>query len=263
MPRRCTRGRWRYEKNHLVPIIPMWQCRSDNLAGLYKTQERYADAEPLYKRSLAIWKKALGPNSPNVATSLNNLANLYQAQGRYADAETLYKQSLAIGEKVFAPDHPDVARSLSNLVAVYHDQSRYADAEPLFKRSLAIREKARGSRPSRCRVFTEQSRRSLSCPNSLCRCPTDRAEDHLSKYSQKASCFRHSARLTIRKISFHRSRHWDASYAVLQRSISSAAGEAVSKLASRFAAGTDELSRFVREDQDLAAEADRLGQKHY
>ena len=50
----------------------------------------------------------------------------------------------------------------------------------------------------------------------------------------------------------------DASYAVLQRSVSSAAGEAVSKLATRFAAGTDELSQFVRKDQDLAAEADRL-----
>jgi hypothetical protein len=35
----------------------------NNLAGLYKTQERYADAEPLYKRSLVIWEKAHGPNS--------------------------------------------------------------------------------------------------------------------------------------------------------------------------------------------------------
>ena len=50
----------------------------------------------------------------------------------------------------------------------------------------------------------------------------------------------------------------DASYTVLQHSISSAAGEAVSKLAARFAAGTDELSQFVRKDQDLTAEADRL-----
>ena len=50
----------------------------------------------------------------------------------------------------------------------------------------------------------------------------------------------------------------DASYAVLQRSVSSAAGEAVSKLAARFAAGTDELAQFVRKDQDLTAEADRL-----
>jgi hypothetical protein len=46
---------------------------------------RYADAEPLYKRSLAINERALGPDHPDVALSLNNLAQLYQAQGRYAN----------------------------------------------------------------------------------------------------------------------------------------------------------------------------------
>ena len=59
---------------------------------LYEAQGRYADAEPLYKRSLAIREKALGPDHPDVATSLNNLAELYRAQGRYADAEPLYKR---------------------------------------------------------------------------------------------------------------------------------------------------------------------------
>ena len=32
-------------------------------------QGRYADAEPLYKRALAIDEKALGPDHPDVATS--------------------------------------------------------------------------------------------------------------------------------------------------------------------------------------------------
>ena len=50
----------------------------------------------------------------------------------------------------------------------------------------------------------------------------------------------------------------NASYKVLQLSISSAAGEAISKLAARFAAGTDELAQLVRKDQDLTAETDRL-----
>ena len=40
-------------------------------------QGRYADAEPLYKRALAIYEKALGPDHPYVATTLNNLAVLY------------------------------------------------------------------------------------------------------------------------------------------------------------------------------------------
>ena len=67
----------------------------NNLAELYKEEGRYGDAEPLYKRALATWKKALGPNHPDVAQSLNNLADLYSAQGRHADAEPLYKRALA------------------------------------------------------------------------------------------------------------------------------------------------------------------------
>ncbi len=43
----------------------------------------------------------------------------------------------------------------------------------------------------------------------------------------------------------------NASYTVLQRSVSSAAGEAVSKLAARFAVGNNELAQLVRKDQDL------------
>ena len=40
---------------------------------------RYSEAEPLYKQSLAIREKVLGPNHPDVAASLNNLAELYRA----------------------------------------------------------------------------------------------------------------------------------------------------------------------------------------
>jgi hypothetical protein len=48
------------------------------------------------------------------------------------------------------------------------------------------------------------------------------------------------------------------SYTVLEQSVSSAEGEAISTLAARFAAGSDELAQFVRKHQDLTAEADRL-----
>ena len=116
----------------------------NNLAELYRDQGRYAEAEPLYKRALAIREKALGPDHPDVGTSLNNLAELYRAQGRYAEAEPLYKRALAIREKALGPDHPDVGTALNNLAELYRAQGRYAEAEPLFKRALAIREKALG-----------------------------------------------------------------------------------------------------------------------
>jgi tetratricopeptide (TPR) repeat protein len=118
--------------------------RHRSTALLYDNQGRYADAEPLYKRALAIREKTLGPDHPDVAQSLNNLASLYDHQGRYADAEPLSKRSLAIREKALGPDHRGVATSLNNLALLYDHQGHYADAESLYKRALAIREKTLG-----------------------------------------------------------------------------------------------------------------------
>src|SRR5712671_6523173 len=62
-------------------------------------QGRHADAEPLYKRALAIREKALGPDHRDVAQSLHNLGLLYGSQRRYADAEQVYQRALTIREK--------------------------------------------------------------------------------------------------------------------------------------------------------------------
>jgi tetratricopeptide (TPR) repeat protein len=48
-----------------------------NKAGSYLYERgRYTDAEPLFGRALAIQEKALGPEHPDLADSLNNLAGL-------------------------------------------------------------------------------------------------------------------------------------------------------------------------------------------
>jgi tetratricopeptide (TPR) repeat protein len=73
-----------------------------NLAALYDNQGRYAEAEPLFKRALAVLEKALGPNHPEVAAVRHNLAALYKDQGRYADAEALNKRAMANREKASA-----------------------------------------------------------------------------------------------------------------------------------------------------------------
>ena len=59
---------------------------------------RYAEAQTFFEKALAIREKALGPEHPDVAASLNNLAELYRAQGQYAKAEPLYQRALASGE---------------------------------------------------------------------------------------------------------------------------------------------------------------------
>ena len=83
------------DEKALGPDHPDLAIDLNNLALLYDTQGRYAEAEALYQRSLTIREKALGPEHPDVAGSLNNLAELYRAQGHYAEAEPLHQRSLA------------------------------------------------------------------------------------------------------------------------------------------------------------------------
>ena len=135
-PSHSTSGRWRYGKRALGPDHPNVASSLNNLAVLYQSQRRYSDAEPLFKRSLAIKKNALGPDHPDVVLSLNNLAVLYRAQGRYADAEPFFKRSLAINEKTLGPDHPNVALLLNNLAEFYQSpRSRFADALPFVQKN--------------------------------------------------------------------------------------------------------------------------------
>jgi tetratricopeptide (TPR) repeat protein len=71
-------------------------------AGQYlDDRARYAEAEPLYVRALAICEQQSGAEHPSTATSLNNLANLYSCQEKYSEAEPLYQQALSIDTAVY------------------------------------------------------------------------------------------------------------------------------------------------------------------
>lgn len=43
-------------------------------------QRKFDEAAPAYKRALEIQEKALGPNHPDLATTLNNLGFIFQDQ---------------------------------------------------------------------------------------------------------------------------------------------------------------------------------------
>jgi tetratricopeptide (TPR) repeat protein len=104
----------------------------------------YAAARPLHERALAIRERALGPDHPDTATSLNNFAGLLYVQGDLAAARPLFERALAIRERALGPDHPDTALSLNNLALLLKDQGDLVAARPLFERALAICEKALG-----------------------------------------------------------------------------------------------------------------------
>jgi tetratricopeptide (TPR) repeat protein len=105
---------------------------------------KYSEAIPPATQSLHLREKALGPEHPATATSLNNLATLYRDMGDYAKAEPLYQRALKIDEKVLGPEHPDTAGTLNHLAGLYWLMGDYAKAEPLWQRALKMREKTLG-----------------------------------------------------------------------------------------------------------------------
>ncbi len=57
--------------------------------GLGSPQGKYAEAEPLHQRALAIREKALGPEHPHVAQTLENYAVLLRQTARADEAERM------------------------------------------------------------------------------------------------------------------------------------------------------------------------------
>ena len=109
-----------------------WDILNDEVEELYRTGQ-YARAVVVGKKALTVAEEIVGPDHPDVATSLNNLALLYYTQGEYAAAEPLYKRALQISEKALGLDHPNVATSLKNLAALYRATGRNLEAKELEK----------------------------------------------------------------------------------------------------------------------------------
>jgi tetratricopeptide (TPR) repeat protein len=116
-------------------------------------QGRYAESEPFFQEALALQEQAVGPDDPNIATSLNDLAGLYREQARYGEAELLYQRALALRERALGPNNPAVAQSLNNLAVLFINQGRYGEAEPLLWRALTLKGKA--SSPPTIRMSQE------------------------------------------------------------------------------------------------------------
>ena len=79
---------------------------------LHRAQGRYAQAEPLSMRALAIYGKALGPDHPNVAQATANLASIRNGLGKAVEARQGFDQALAIWRKRSPDGSPQLARML-------------------------------------------------------------------------------------------------------------------------------------------------------
>jgi tetratricopeptide (TPR) repeat protein len=104
----------------------------------------YSQARPYFQRALAIREKALGPDHPDTATSLNNLGALLDSMGNLAEARPYYQRALAIREKALGPDHPDTALSYWWLGVLAEGEGQLAEARALYAKTLAVYQQTLG-----------------------------------------------------------------------------------------------------------------------
>ena len=143
----------------------------NNLAGVLAAQERYPEAEPLWRRAIAICeKKELGPDQPYMLWMLRSLADALLEQGvgdsssetsrhKCAEAEALYKRvlethpasatdprMLSSTEASPASEHAnEEVLTLNGLAKALWIQGKVAEAELSYQRAVEILEAVSGS----------------------------------------------------------------------------------------------------------------------
>ncbi len=80
----------------------------NNLALIYKAQNRHEEAVILFQRALKINQTTLGLNHPAVVASMLNLSMQFESMGNLKDAVLQQQKALEITESALGPDHPNV-----------------------------------------------------------------------------------------------------------------------------------------------------------
>jgi serine/threonine-protein kinase len=115
-----------------------------SLAVLLQETGRYPEAWEKATRALALREKALGPEHPDVASSLQQLSSIAWWMGKYPQALEQAERALALKTKALGPEHPEVAKAMKTAAAALRDLGRYEEARQRFAQVLALQEKILG-----------------------------------------------------------------------------------------------------------------------
>jgi tetratricopeptide (TPR) repeat protein len=146
------------------PTSPEVASALNNEAELYNKLHRFSEAEPLYRRSLAIRRAVLGPDNPDTQKSLARLAELFHAEGKDVmpqQQQAQPQQQQPVQRPAAPPPRPmpqpqprqpaisqqefQHAIELNQQGIQLGEQGHFAEAIPPATQALAIFEKAFGA----------------------------------------------------------------------------------------------------------------------
>jgi serine/threonine-protein kinase len=103
-----------------------------------RKQGRFDEAEPFYRRALALRETLYPGDHADVAHSLNHLARLLHQQGKPAPAEPIYRRALEMRRRLYPGGHAAVGASLGGLAQLLEDLGRVDEAVPLARESYEM-----------------------------------------------------------------------------------------------------------------------------
>lgn len=120
-------------------------AQSLNDLGVALGQKAELDAaRATLEEALAMRRKVLGGEHPEVAVTHSELGRVLFDQGHLGEAEACFRTALAIRQKALGPADHETATSMSDLGLLLRQKGDRAGAEILFRETLAVTRGSRG-----------------------------------------------------------------------------------------------------------------------
>ena len=109
-----------------------------HLGAVKDSQGDYAAAIGFYQESLAINKRHLSVDHPNLASSYTGLGLVYSRIANYSQALEAHRQALEIFQKAFSANNHRLAIARGNIGRVYEQMGDYSAALSFHEKALEI-----------------------------------------------------------------------------------------------------------------------------
>lgn len=98
----------------------------------------FARAQPVLRRSLALFEKIAGPDSLETGEAANNLAMLYRKTGEFSKAQEQMERALPRMQAHLDPGDMQLALALNNMFIILVEQKQWDRAEPYLEQAREI-----------------------------------------------------------------------------------------------------------------------------
>jgi eukaryotic-like serine/threonine-protein kinase len=108
----------------------------NNVGSKLAMASRFREAEPYFRRALALNERDLGPEHPVLVATLNNVGNTLSALGRPTEALDVWRRALAILERIGQGDGEEAMVLRSNIPHALTNLGRFDDADAALRQGL-------------------------------------------------------------------------------------------------------------------------------